>query len=627
MNCPRCGKRAAQRARFCPDCGTPIEKLEPVFTEALKLFNRGQYLDAATRLHEASRAQAPSSKLEAWRGHALFFAGREDDARASYNAALALDPDAWDALHQLASSDFAAGRHAQAAAGFALVARTQPSLEGHPLAPLFGGEPQRVLAQSHLYRALALRELQQLDEANTEIKASIQLDPKNPLAYGVQGDLLSSSQDYLGAAKAFEGALALAPDEISRNALRNDLGVAYFRAGDLTRAAEVFKTLLLADPGNENALHNLGVLYMKQGVGQELERDMRDFLRADDAEKLLLGLTRSIARAARADTQELDRAGILGDSAGIREVLDTVLRAAASDSTVLVLGESGTGKELVARAIHRNSPRRDKPFIAVNCAAIPETLLESELFGYERGAFTGAVTAKPGRFEMAEGGTIFLDEIGDLQASIQVKLLRVLQERSFERLGGNRTQHVNIRIITATHRDLRRKMVAGEFREDLFYRLFVVPIQIPPLRQRASDIPILARNFLARFSARFKRRFRDISPQALEALRQWPWPGNVRELENVIERAAAMNDAELLIPAHLHFDRVAPATSGTGVVVEGLGPLEQVERQQIVRQLRASRRKVVDAAKALGLSRATLYRKIERLKISIENLENETDSL
>ena len=238
--------------------------------------------------------------------------------------------------------------------------------------------------------------------------------------------------------------------------------------------------------------------------------------------------------------------GVIGQSANILEVYSVLERVADTPTTVLVTGESGTGKELIARALHENSSRKAGPFIKVNCAAIPKDLMEAELFGYERGAFTGAVASKPGRFELASGGTLFLDEIGELPIDMQVKLLRVLQESEFERVGGIKTIKVDVRLVAATNRDLRREIAQGAFRDDLFYRLNVVPIALPALRERRSDIPALVDHFVAKFNARLKKNITGIDDEARDRLMAHPWPGNIRELENVIERAVLFADGSTI---------------------------------------------------------------------------------
>ncbi len=235
----------------------------------------------------------------------------------------------------------------------------------------------------------------------------------------------------------------------------------------------------------------------------------------------------------------------------MRQVFEMITRVATSNATILIRGESGTGKELVANAVHYNSKRTDKPFIKVNLAALPETLVESELFGHEKGAFTGALSRKSGRFELAQGGTVFLDEIGDLSTTVQLKLLRVIQEREFTRLGGTTTLKADVRLVAATHRDLEKLVAEGIFREDLYYRLNVFPIYLPPLRERKADIPLLAEHFLSRHAAEQGKPTRRLSQAALDLLMQYHWPGNVRELENVIERALLVCDAETILSAHL----------------------------------------------------------------------------
>ena len=251
---------------------------------------------------------------------------------------------------------------------------------------------------------------------------------------------------------------------------------------------------------------------------------------------------------------------LVGEDPSLRKVFASLQRAAATDATVLLEGESGTGKELFARSLHALSPRAEAPFVAINCAAIPENLLETELFGYEKGAFTGAAGRKPGKFEMAHRGTLFLDEIGDLPMSLQAKILRALEEKKFERVGGTALLSVDVRLVAATNRGLRAAVAARRFREDLYFRLSVFPITIPPLRDRPGDIPVLARYFVERFCRDLKKRPFVVSPQAMEQLQSYRWPGNVRELQNCIERAVILADGETLLPRHLNLSFAAPLT-------------------------------------------------------------------
>jgi two-component system response regulator AtoC len=266
----------------------------------------------------------------------------------------------------------------------------------------------------------------------------------------------------------------------------------------------------------------------------------------------------------------LGRFGLIGTSGALRQCFGLIDKVADTPSTVLITGESGTGKELVARALHEHSSRNGEAFIKINCAAIPKTLMESELFGYEKGAFTGAVSQKPGRFELADKGTLFLDEIGELPVEMQVKLLRVLQESEFERVGGIKTLRVDVRVIAATNRDLVREVAQGNFREELFYRLNVVPISLPPLRERQQDIPLLVTHFIAKFNERLKKAVIGIAPEALEVLVRYPFPGNIRELENILERAVLLSESTVLSLGDLPAAAVAAATAPTVGLATGL---------------------------------------------------------
>ena len=304
---------------------------------------------------------------------------------------------------------------------------------------------------------------------------------------------------------------------------------------------------------------------------------------------------------------------IVGRSGALQRVLRQVEVVAPTDSAVLIQGETGTGKELIARAIHDLSERRDRPFIKLNCAAIPSGLLESELFGHEKGAFTGAIIRKAGRFEVADKGTLFLDEVGDIPLELQPKLLRVLQEHEFERLGSSRTQQVDVRIIAATHRDLKRMVEDGEFRSDLFYRLHVFPLPVPPLRDRREDIPILVRHYVDKYAKRMNRRIETIPSQAMEAFASYTWPGNVRELQNFIERAVILSPGRNLRAPIA--DLIQTTTHSRS---SRLSTLEEVEREHVLRAIRESNWVIGGpngAAALLGMKRTTLAYRIRKLNI------------
>ena len=309
---------------------------------------------------------------------------------------------------------------------------------------------------------------------------------------------------------------------------------------------------------------------------------------------------------------------VVGESRALKAVFDNVERVAPTDSTVLIQGETGTGKELIAGAIHKISSRCGRSLIKLNCAAIPFDLLESELFGHEKGAFTGAIAQKIGRFEMADGGTLFLDEVGDIPLALQSKLLRVLQEQEFERLGGTRTHQVDVRLVAATNRDLANMVKQNEFRRDLYYRLNVFPIMLPPLRERRDDIPLLVRHFVGHFSRKMNKQIDHMPAETVSALRSYEWPGNIRELQNFIERSVILTAGSVLHPP-LHELKKSSATAPSAAIT-----LKEAERDHICKTLQSTRWVVAGpdgAASRLGIKRSTLYFRMQKLGISRSNRE------
>ena len=321
---------------------------------------------------------------------------------------------------------------------------------------------------------------------------------------------------------------------------------------------------------------------------------------------------------------DIDRYGIIGSSDRITEIFETIKRVAPTTTTILITGETGTGKELIARAIHRNSPRKNNPFIKINCAAIPESLMESELFGYEKGAFTGAATKKQGRFELAHKGTLFLDEVGELPKDMQVKLLQVIQEQEFERIGGLQTIKVDVRLITATNRNLFEDVKDGRFREDLYYRLNVIPAHLPPLRERKEDIPVLIGFFIEKFNKKLDRSVKYIDEKVTNLLIQYSWPGNIRELENLVERMILMARGDTIVFADLPSElKTAIESDSTGLSGIRQKPfkdimknhMEDIEKQMIISVLEECGNNVTRAAKQLGLSRKGLQLKMMKYKL------------
>ncbi len=314
---------------------------------------------------------------------------------------------------------------------------------------------------------------------------------------------------------------------------------------------------------------------------------------------------------------DYDIANIIGRSQPMKKLIEMMSMVAPSEATVLITGDSGTGKELIARSLHFNSPRKDKPLVVVNCAAITETLLESELFGHEKGSFTGADKRREGRFMQADSGTIFLDEIGETSSTMQAKLLRVLQEKEIQRVGGEETLKVDVRIVAATNRDLEKEVAEGNFREDLFYRLNVMQLNVPPLKERREDVPLLAQHFLTKFSDKNRKAIKGLVPLAMDMLVNYDWPGNVRELENAIERAVILATGEHITEAQLplniteQYEDLEIRPTGTTQILDGTHSLEDIEKEAILAALNGSNGNKAEAARRLGVTRKTLHNKLK----------------
>ena len=405
--------------------------------------------------------------------------------------------------------------------------------------------------------------------------------------------------------------------EISKNFLAE--GLQSLCCVPLARPTGPLGVLVLGST-RKDAFHTEDLTLLKQ-VAAQLAVSLENHQTAAEIE----ALKERLAEERKYLEEEIGHDGpfaeIVGDSPALKKVLGQVATVAPSNATVLILGETGTGKELVARAIHRLSRRKDGPFIKLNCAAIPTGLLESELFGHEKGAFTGAVSQKIGRMELANGGTLFLDEVGEIPLELQPKLLRVLQDQEFERLGSNRTIKVNLRLVAATNRDLAKGMALHEFRSDLFYRLSVFPIRVPPLSERREDIPLLIRFFVRKFALRMEHNIESIPKETMKTLTEWSWPGNVRELENLMERSVILSDgATLHVPlSEMRAENSASGQPGRSSDQTPNHTLDNAEREHILRVLRETGGVLAGpdgAARRLGLKRTTLQSKMQRLKIT-----------
>ena len=353
---------------------------------------------------------------------------------------------------------------------------------------------------------------------------------------------------------------------------------------------------------------------------QKLELAIKNSIRNYDLTRELQNLKENVKKEYSFDS-------IISSDGKMQDVFKLVTKVLHNDITVLIYGESGTGKELIARAIHYNGERKDKPFVVVNCASIPRELLESELFGHEKGSFTGAHARKLGKFEIAKGGTIFLDEVGELEMLLQAKLLRVIQQKEFERVGGTELIKTDVRIISATNRDLKKAVENKEFREDLYYRLNSFPISIPPLRHRKSDVLVLAEHFIQKFSAKLQKNTKGFSKRALKLIYEYNWPGNVREIENTIERCLIITDRDVIdvedLPSHLRTGESSGGVEYTGPLFsdETVIPFEKLKEESIRHALNITNGNIVEAAKRLQLGRATIYRLMDKYKIENRSTE------
>jgi two-component system, NtrC family, response regulator HydG len=461
-----------------------------------------------------------------------------------------------------------------------------------------------------------------MSESNLKLKILV-IDDNEAVREGILQTLLKDGHS----AKGFSDgeSAAAAPDLTEYDAVITDYKMAGINGLDLlkkikSRCPEIEVIMITAYGSIE-----LAVNAMKEGAwdfltkpfnGEELRLKIERLAKKIFSDRQARQLADENEYYRSLEAGRFNYSEIIGESPAIKEVYAKLKKIAASDTSVYISGESGTGKELVARAVHNDSARRDKPFVTVNCAALAEGVLESELFGHEKGAFTGALKAKKGRFELAHNGTLFLDEIGDIPPATQVKLLRVIQEKNFERVGGENTIHVDVRIITATNRDLAKEIKTGRFREDLLYRLYVLPVHLPPLRQRKEDIPLLARHFLAEFAKTGSSEIKELNQGALTALAAYHWPGNIRELRNVLERAFILSSGSVIAIEDLHlghFDQ-----SGTELAHNGLNlnaRLDELEKELLEQAMKAAEGVKARAARLLGIKESALYYKLEKFNM------------
>jgi transcriptional regulator with PAS, ATPase and Fis domain len=610
MYCANCGTKLDKAVKFCRNCGKPVKSATEVIEEITAAFRKRQFDGLADRL-KAIESDLEPGFFNKLKGDLFFVKGNYREANEYYHKLPKKDIP-WDARFNMALIDLSANRPDDAITHLQLITEMDFDLKDSLVYSELYKDKKALFKDIYLYLGVLYRNLDDIGKSVTAFEKVLQFDPGNELANANLGDIMFKDDNYDAAIKYYKLAAASGSDDMKKSHLFNDLGLAYFRKGLTDEAIGSFKSAIILNAQNKNAVYNLGLIYVKSGMQDRVKDDYKEFLKHESGVDIVFNLTRSIMDVAKQENAGDMDMDFIGTDDSIKKVKEIIWKAAANDSTVFIHGENGTGKELAARAIHRMSKRTDKPFIVVNCGALPETLLESELFGYEKGAFTGAVKEKPGRFELADTGTVFLDEIGDITQAMQVKLLRFVQQKEFERVGGTKTIKVNVRIITATNKDIKKLVEDGKFREDLYYRLYVLPLSMPPLRDRGRDIMLLADHFLKRFSEMNSKDFTGFSEEASRALNRYIWPGNVRQLENVIERIVTLHDGPEVGLEYLPDEITALAKSGrTGPDDVGVPD----EKSRVLQALESEKFSKTNAAKKLGISRVALWKKMKKLHI------------
>jgi len=637
MLCPDCKKEIALGVNFCPYCGASIIEVHQSYVDGIRYFCEGRYDQALRKLKVACLTDPTNPNLIKDCGHAYLHSGDLANALECYDKAEMLGGNFIDVKYNRALLLLNERRLDEAKLLLYSALEAPPHFKpGQFYLGLLFPDEEHFLSEINLYLGLILKEKRDFEEALHHFKISYELNDEKITALHNMADLHLHLKHYFAATEKYHELMNRMPAGEELIDIHINLALAYYKNGQSDEAITELYWVLRRDPGNPAAIHNLNQIYEKEGIikGTQSQKSRMKIVNITEGASPIFGLTKGDGSEA---AQEEDQTSIriIGKSQGMLRVMRHARLAASSDSTVLIIGENGTGKELLAKAIYYNSSRRDKAFVIVNCAAIPETLLESDLFGHEKGSFTGAYTQKVGRFEMANQGTIFLDEIAELSPKLQVKLLRVLQEKEFNRVGGNQTIKVDVRIIAATNQDLKTLIKQGHFREDLYYRLHVLPIYIPPLRERPEDISLLVNFFLRKFNRRnphgsmrvlANQNIRRLSEEDLATLVEYNWPGNVRELENVVERAVVMGtNSSLYLEELAKLKRLSlkakkeakslsesdPARDNFPLDIQEDYTLAQLEQEYIKYVLLKTGGNQRKAAGILGINPTTLWRKLK----------------
>lgn len=640
MKCPRCNTEVAIGGNFCPECGISMVNVPQSLIEGIRLFCEGEYKEALTKLKIACLTQPNNPEIIKDCGHAYLHNGNLTDALEMYERAQMLGGDFIDAKYNQALIFLSEHRLEEAKKNLLSIVNDKVDFKpGRYYLGLIFSDVNLFLADCYLSLALIFKEEGEFSESEKHLLKALEHNPRHISALHSLADLYLLQKRYSQAIEKYNQLIMLSPLDEELIEAHNNLALAYYENGQIDEAIRELNLVLQRDPGNPSAIHNLNMIYEKEGLLPMKNRGQLNIkvLSATEVASPIF----SLSPGYRPEREEIPhKIMIVGKSKEMQRVMRYARLAAASNATVLITGENGTGKELLARMIYYNSPRRNKPFVVVDCATIPENLLESELFGHERGAFTDAVSQKLGRFELANEGTIFLDEVAELPPYLQVKLLRVLQEKEFTRVGGNKTIRVDVRIIAATNRNLQELIKQGRFREDLYYRLNVLPIHIPPLRERKEDIPLLVDFFLRKFTKRDVSYKQFLSDDDMEILMNYHWPGNIRELENTIERAVVMGTQTSLYLEEISKlkrlrdnkqSKVEKSSDGESSPSPYLllrdandkPTLEELERRYIFHILRETGWNQRRAAEILGINTTTLWRKLKRYGVDIHSLKEE----
>lgn len=639
-------------AERCAACGAAAGGAAMALHEGIKHFEAERYPEALAEFERARQIASGDADVRRCYAHGLRYTGQPEQALVEYRELQAEDPHDPETRYGIGRILMDQGRLNHARSVFEALVKDPVEIE--PGRFLLGTQfetPAEFKADCCYHIAIASWNQGEIEATSHYFQRALELDPDHAASLRHLGNLVYQVRKFDQAIGCYEHYLEMLDGAEGRQEdtleVRCNLGIAYYEVGKIAEAIQHLNKVLADRPGHPRAIYHMNLIYEREGMYPQKADMPAPSVEDSDRGSMIFGLSAPGASDAAVFASSDDSRPIIGKSVAMQKVLRLARLAAASDATVLLTGENGTGKELIARSIHDHSNRRDQIFLPVNCAAIPESLIESELFGHEAGAFTGATGRKKGKFEAAHKGTLFLDEVGELDLNMQVKLLRVLQEREFSRVGGNESIRTDVRIIAATNRDLEAMIEEGTFRQDLYFRINVLPIHIPPLRERREEIPMLIDYFVYKYGKGSVKTSSLIKDEDLEIMMEYEWPGNIRELENVIERAMVLGTQAYPILQGIARGRRPRGESGDGggrnsrggdgnssgrrneVVELSMGgnkhsapggeweplPIRELEKRHILNMLQHTEGNRSEAARMLGINPTTLWRKMKTYRI------------